>query len=226
MECDWCTGNNPVDNITALSNTAETKPMSDESKLIPVLEEDNIDNEFGIAEFESNRASSPENDAMINEPDHTQTINDNNQNNHLSDNDQLAYKLADDSNGPWTNPAEDEQSAQLFREVDPELDMYQEQYNIVVTMMVGGQLAMGRNNFPDNDQDHNDMNSIDQQTAMDEQLHDVAAQDKAVRFPIETSNVTRTTDETTPVAKGAPNEEESQDEQIQNVQMSTAPWYN
>ncbi|KAK0223797.1 hypothetical protein IW262DRAFT_1295501 [Armillaria fumosa] len=295
MDRDWRTGNNPVDNITALSNTVETKPTSDESKLIPVLEEDNVDDELGIAEFKSNRALSPENDAMlveqsnehqtsdvtnrINEPDHARTTNDDNQDNHSSDtDDQLAYELAHDSNGPWTDPVEDERSAQLyldklsdhqravtqvlahrqvglifsrfgFREVDPELDMYQEQYNIVVTTMVGGRLAMGRNNSLDDDQGRNDMNPIDWQTAMDEQLHDIAAQDKAVRFPIETSNVTSpieikeeehtpslstsdirihdvgTTDETTPVAKGAPNEEESQDEQTQNVQTSTAPRY-
>ncbi len=58
--------------------------------------------------------------------------------------------------------------------LDPDLDIYWEQYNIVITTMVGGRLVMGTNNEPvmhDNPGDLND------------QLHNIATQ---------TSNSTRT----------------------------------
>lgn len=139
------------------STTVESKPMSDEPQLIPVPDEDNADSEFGIAEFESNRPSSPEEDdiepkhqiegydapadetAGIMQPNqhleidevpsgkpapiHNPIPGDDNCSEQSSDseldrailgNDQLAYELAHDTNGLWTDPTEDERSAQLF----------------------------------------------------------------------------------------------------------------
>ncbi|KAK0228071.1 hypothetical protein IW262DRAFT_1292966 [Armillaria fumosa] len=113
-------------------------------------------------------------------------------------NDQLAYDLAHDNNRPWTDPSEDEQATQLFlnklsdhrctviqvlahrqvgilfrhlgiNEIDPESDIYQEQYNLMITMMVSGRIVMGDNNTHENETER-----ASRSTLLDDQLQDVA----------------------------------------------------
>ncbi len=112
-----------------------------------------------------NAASSPEDDQNNRSPDPELDSA-------ILGNDQLAYDLAHDNNGPWNSPGADEQSAQLFlseltdhqravirilahrqvdqmfkrlgfSDIDPESDVYREQYNLIVTMMVGGGMILG-----------------------------------------------------------------------------------
>ncbi|PBK87102.1 hypothetical protein ARMGADRAFT_1034995 [Armillaria gallica] len=75
--------------------------------------------------------------------------------------DQLAYDLAHNENGPWESPTQDKELAQLFMDelsdhlhvmfkrlrfesVDPDSDLYHEQYNLTITTMVSGGIIMGR----------------------------------------------------------------------------------
>ncbi|KAK0494260.1 hypothetical protein EDD18DRAFT_1107288 [Armillaria luteobubalina] len=119
IECEWHT-----DNMTSSSTAEGHKPGNDESELIPIPEEANGDDELEIAEFKSNQASSPENDAILskqskpNSPsEHPYNLpgslahdenghDDDNQSEHSSDHkfdstiladDQLVYELAHDS---------------------------------------------------------------------------------------------------------------------------------
>ncbi|KAK0429657.1 hypothetical protein EV421DRAFT_1914266 [Armillaria borealis] len=212
-----------------MSATIESKPTSDEPLLEPVPEEDNVDSEFGIAEFESNRASSPDeeekesgeqhNDHDTVLPDESNCLDeprnldqdntpdpdkgdrisrsfDDNLDGAILEDDQLAYELAHDSNGPWIEATEEERASQIFldelteyqqavtqvlahrqvglvfkrlgfEDVDPESDIYQEQYNLVITTMVGGRLIMG-------DTINRDNEGPDTGHRMNDQLHNVA----------------------------------------------------
>ncbi|PBK81857.1 hypothetical protein ARMGADRAFT_1090924 [Armillaria gallica] len=96
----------------------------------------------------------------------------------ILEDDQFAYELAHDINGPWESPSKDEESAQQFldelsdhqravmhvlahrqvgqmfrrlgfEEIDPDSNLYHEQYNLTVTTMVGGGMIMGRDNQGD-----------------------------------------------------------------------------
>lgn len=127
-------------------NNTEDEPQNDRPlELEAIPEADNAaDSEFGIAEFESNRPSSPEDDDTgidqnklvdrpSNLPDYSQnpgndlyepsvaSDDDQSEKSHdteldtdILNNNQVAYNLARDNNGPWNPPSEDEQSAQLF----------------------------------------------------------------------------------------------------------------
>ncbi|KAK0214975.1 hypothetical protein IW262DRAFT_1465761 [Armillaria fumosa] len=203
------------ENITPPLITVGSKSTDNNAGLIPIPDEYNVGSELEIAEFESNRASSPEDNDHgdqiikldvhneIDKANHSdpgdEDRNSQSSNNEFDEaillNDQLAYDLAHDNNGPWTDPAEDERSAQLFlnelsdhqcmvirvlahrqvgllfkrlgiEEIDLDLDIYQEQYNLIVTTMVGGRIVIG------GDVDWGDEGH--QNASVDDQLHNVA----------------------------------------------------
>ncbi|KAK0211840.1 hypothetical protein IW262DRAFT_1467237 [Armillaria fumosa] len=213
VEPTWRTVRGAPENITPPLMTVGSKSTDNNAGLIPIPDEYNVGSELEIAEFESNRASSPEDndhgDQIIeldvrNEMDEANHSNpgDEDRNSRSSNNefdkailsnDQLAYDLAHDNNGPWTDLAEDERSAQLFlnelsdhqhvvirvlahrqvgllfkhlgiEEIDPDSDIYQEQYNLVVTTMVGGRIVIG-GDVDRGDEGHRN-------ASVDDQLHD------------------------------------------------------
>ncbi|KAK0478999.1 hypothetical protein EDD18DRAFT_1364443 [Armillaria luteobubalina] len=203
VDPEWHSMSNTNIAPTPLSLTVESKSSNIEGDMIPVPDEDNADSKLGLAEFESNRAPSPEEednnvkhanetaiqtkelheDEEFSCPEHESDgeLDDRSSDSELDGailaNDNLAYDLAHDSNGPWTDPVEDERSTQLFLnelsdhrctvihvlahqqvgilfkrlgvdEIDPKSDIYQEQYNLIITTMVGGQLVMGNGGDP------------------------------------------------------------------------------
>ncbi|KAK0494367.1 hypothetical protein EDD18DRAFT_1107388 [Armillaria luteobubalina] len=127
---EWCILRE-VTMETAPANIVEPEPSSNLGRLIPIPEEENVGGEFDVAEFESNRASSLEDNESddqtvepkivdgysgideINQSDHddedrVSQSSDNEFDDAILANDKLAYDLAHDSNGPWTDLTEDE----------------------------------------------------------------------------------------------------------------------
>ncbi|KAK0232800.1 hypothetical protein IW262DRAFT_1451379 [Armillaria fumosa] len=139
VKCEWCTMNDnqahvPV-KLDPPSTMVDLKTIINNEMLIPIQEDDDAGSELGIAEFESNRAPSPEindhaeqitdhgtTEPLVDEDQEIEVTNqpnpdDDDQDSRSSDsqldgtilnNDQLAYDLAHNMNGPWTDPREDE----------------------------------------------------------------------------------------------------------------------
>ncbi|KAK0485570.1 hypothetical protein EDD18DRAFT_1111370 [Armillaria luteobubalina] len=140
VDPEWHSMSNTNIAPTPPSLAVESKSSNIEGDMIPVPDEDNADSKLGLAEFKSNRAPSPDEednnvkhanktaiqteelheDEEFSCPEHKSDgeLDDRSSDSELDGailaNDNLAYDLAHNSNGPWTDPVEDERSAELF----------------------------------------------------------------------------------------------------------------